>query len=746
MMEKHVAGEATSMNRRWRRRLAGVTAVVAATSAGLIAVPAVAGASTALNQVTQGTTGTVPTAGTPVKAATADIAVTATAVDQANGDVAEIAGNQVFLLVNKAGESATDFGLGTSGTLTQGDVYLIAGQGAPGWTATTSNGSKATTTIIGKPQQVTFDSSGNLLIASNATGEMNLIAVPSTAGNYYGFTGMQAGFTYFVAGFTPNNSTLPAAPAIKLPSALTVISLSATSGLVEGGAQDVALTTSTGVDLVNFATAQTLYGVSEAARSFTQVGGGGTATAVAGSQTLNALGSGTTAFAIQSPRVYADSKGNLWVGNDGQTQGSWVIPAATGKVTIDGVATTVTAGKAYKFSGNGISAKTTAPTSGAKANTTSISTIVGVSEDLAGNIVFLMGGSVATVTKINGAYVIANSTGKYYTQTMTAGDFYVLAGSATHALGKFKTPASVTVDPSGNLWIADSNAHILYELTGGPTGVAKAATTTTTSLSATPTSPQKQGTSVKFTATVSPKAAGTVKFTAGATTLGTVPVTTATGTTFVTETTLPVGTYTVTATFTPTLSTAFKGSSGTLPYKITTATAPGTTTYNTNPTTNTTPTTKGTDTIVQQIPKTGTFKLTVTKATVHLTRPKVSGATESSHGTLPGAQVTTTRNTVPGWTVSGQVGTFSSGTHTFPGSDLGWTPAVVSQTTPTSGVHAGAVVAPGTTPGLTSASTWAKATAGKGIGTTVLGAKLTLVIPSTTPPGTYTATFTVSAI
>jgi hypothetical protein len=27
-----------------------------------------------------------------------------------------------------------------------------------------------------------------------------------------------------------------------------------------------------------------------------------------------------------------------------------------------------------------------------------------------------------------------------------------------------------------------------------------------------------------------------------------------------------------------------------------------------------------------------------------------------------------------------------------------------------------------------------------------LGAKLTLVIPSTTPPGTYTATFTVSAI
>ena len=181
-------------------------------------------------------------------------------------------------------------------------------------------------------------------------------------------------------------------------------------------------------------------------------------------------------------------------------------------------------------------------------------------------------------------------------------------------------------------------------------------------------------------------------------------------------------------------------------YKITTATAPGTTTYNTNPTTNTTPTTKGTDTIVQQIPKTGTFKLTVTKATVHLTRPKVSGATESSHGTLPGAQVTTTRNTVPGWTVSGQVGTFSSGTHTFPGSDLGWTRAVVSPD------HTGDRRArrcgrrSGDHPRSDLGVDVGQGHSGQGHRDLVLGAKLTLVIPSTTPPGTYTATFTVSAI
>ena len=333
---------------------------------------------------------------------------------------------------------------------------------------------------------------------------------------------------------------------------LTVLSLSASSGLVKGGTQNLALTTAAGAFVLNFASStQSLYGQTLAAGSFTQVGGGGTATATAGAQTLNALGAGTTAFAIQSPRIYADSSGNLWVGNDGQTQGSWVLPATTGSVTIDGTSTPVTAGKAYKFAGNGTSAKTTPPTSGAKAVTTSISTIVGVTEDLAGNTVFLMGGSVQTVTKINGAYVVANSSGKYYTQTMTAGDFYVIAGSATHALGKFKTPASITGDSNGNLWITDSNAHILYELTGGPTGPALPATTTTVTSS--PSGNSVFGQSVTFTATVTGTAAptGTVTFKDGSTTLGTGTLATVSGAKKATfaASTLGVATHSITAVY-----------------------------------------------------------------------------------------------------------------------------------------------------------------------------------------------------
>jgi hypothetical protein len=732
-----------AMSHRCRRWLAGSTAVVAALAAALVALPAAqAGAATALTKVTKNT-GTIPTAGSPKVAATAKIAVIASAVDPANGDVAESNGNQVFLVVNATAEPATDFGIGTSGTLTKGDAYLLAGKGGAGWPTPLVDGTKAVTSDIGIPSLVAFDGNGNLVMAGKSTGRTYVSTVPVTTGSYYGFTSMTAGGLYFLAGNSVPGKTVPA-PGITLPTALTLVSINAGGGLAIGGVQNVVLGTTTALFYLNFtSSSQTPYGVTAAAGHSTQLAGGGTTTCHSGAQTAAVTGG----LPIVGPRLYSDTAGNLYVSNSNGTC-TWVLPKATGNLTVDGATTAVTVGTAYKFAGDGVAPFTTAPTLGSSAVTTSIAAIDGVTEDKAGNVVLTLNAGTGTRTTINGVYVVANSTGKYYTQTMHAGDVYLIAGGSHQLLGAFTLPTTPGVDSNGNLFFTDQGAHDLYELTGGPGGVAHTPTTTATTLGATPASPQKQGTSVKFTATVTPHAAGTVKFTAGATTLGTVPVTTANGQAFVNETTLTVGTYTIHAAYTPTTPATFAGSSATTPYKITTATAPGTTTYATTPTTGKTVNTSGTETITQTIPASGVFKLTVNDhAVVQMTRPKVNGATESSHGTLTPAQVTTSRNTVPGWTVSGQVGTFSSsGGHTFPGSDLGWTPAVLSQTTPASGVHFGPVVAPGVTPGLTAASTWAKATAGAGIGTTRLGAKLTLVIPSTTPPGTYHATFTVSAI
>jgi hypothetical protein len=743
MTEGSVAVTATRMNRRWRRQLAGVVAGVAALSAGLVIPIVTAGASTALTSVVQGSTGTTPTVGNPQPAATAKLStLSSSTVTPTTGDVAEVDGNQVFLLVEDSNEQATDYGIGTSGTLIQGDVYLVAGNGEPGWTsqtsdaATASNPVKATTTIIGKPQVATFDASGNLLIGSNATGEANVVAIPKTTGAAYGFSSMTAGEPYFIAGFTPSTSGNPPAPAIKLPSAITFTSLAASSGIKVGSTQDVVVGTATGVSLLNFSTSQTFYGTSEAASSYTAVAGGGTAACTSGAQNVPATGS--SSFAISTSRVFVDGSGNLYVGNASTTGCSWVLPKASGTLTLDGTSTSVTAGTAYKWAGDGTSPKTTAPTNGASAVTTSIGVVNGVTEDPAGNIVFLMGGSTQTTTKINGAYVIANSSGTYYGQNMTAGDFYTIAGSAAHTLGKFHSPDSIGSDSTGNLWITDANTHTLYELTGGPTQPYRAPTATTTSLTTSPSGSVQSGTPVTLKATVSPTAAaGKVQFFDGTTSLGTKTV--VSGKATLTTSALPEGTQALKAVFTPTHPATYASSTSSVVHLD--VYGAGTTPTTTKPVSTT-----GGETVTQTVPANGKFKLTVpATARVTLTKPVRSGNTESSTGTLDSVTVTDTRNTVPGWTVSGQVSNFTDSGQSFPGKDLGWTPKVTSQTTGQTAT-AGATVAPGSTPGLAAASTWANALAGKGLGTATLGAGLHLVIPYITKPGTYKATFTVSAI
>jgi hypothetical protein len=106
---------------------------------------------------------------------------------------------------------------------------------------------------------------------------------------------------------------------------------------------------------------------------------------------------------------------------------------------------------------------------------------------------------------------------------------------------------------------------------------APALTATTTTLTASPSSPQLAGTSVTLTATINPSAGGTVQFKSGATAIGS-PVAVSGGTAQVTTTTLAVGADSLSAVFTPSASSAFSGSTGTLTYTITAPPATGTTT------------------------------------------------------------------------------------------------------------------------------------------------------------------------
>jgi surface-anchored protein len=125
-----------------------------------------------------------------------------------------------------------------------------------------------------------------------------------------------------------------------------------------------------------------------------------------------------------------------------------------------------------------------------------------------------------------------------------------------------------------------------------------------------------------------------------------------------------------------------------------------------------------------------------------------SGDRLASDGSLRPITVTDTRPTRPGWNVSGQVTDFATSTgDRFSGHCLGWTPTVLTSA-PQQNVVPGATVAPGFPdgPGLAAGATLATAAPGTGLGTARLGGELRLELPTQTPPGTYRAVLTLTAI
>lgn len=116
----------------------------------------------------------------------------------------------------------------------------------------------------------------------------------------------------------------------------------------------------------------------------------------------------------------------------------------------------------------------------------------------------------------------------------------------------------------------------------------------------------------------------------------------------------------------------------------------------------------------------------------------------TSTGTLPNVTVQDDRVVShPGWTLSATVADFA-GPQTIDKKQLGWTPAVVTAGTTSTGAVAGAALSAGS-------ANWgsaklAAAPSGAGLGTTVLGANLTFVAPGDAPAGTYTSKMTLTLV
>lgn len=123
----------------------------------------------------------------------------------------------------------------------------------------------------------------------------------------------------------------------------------------------------------------------------------------------------------------------------------------------------------------------------------------------------------------------------------------------------------------------------------------------------------------------------------------------------------------------------------------------------------------------------------------------VSGSSATAAATP--VVVSDTRNTYPGWSVSGQAADFSgSGAAagaSISGNQLGWAP---TSTSLAARVTLGDVVAPGA-PGLgVTPAVLASAPAGSGFGASQLGADLTLAVPPEATVGGYTGSLSVTAV
>jgi hypothetical protein len=347
----------------------------------------------------------------------------------------------------------------------------------------------------------------------------------------------------------------------------------------------------------------------------------------------------------------------------------------------------------------------------------------------------------APAAPITNATLLGNMSGLLGSSNITPG------GTVEWAVGCFTGAGGTgSVVYVQSTFVTEDAAGANYSTSATPPVI----TTTTTSLVATP-----NPVAVGATATLTAHVAGTGG-TGGASPAGTVqfencptpstctninaavPVNTGGVATAATTTTsfATAGSVNLAAVFVPSSPATVQGSTGTFSLAVGSQLAGGTNPVSINVT----------------VPSTGTLSVTVGAGSVTLT-PASPATTpdETATGTFNTVTISDSRNTFPGWSVSGQESVFTGpGTNTIPANSLGWTPAFVGSAA--GGAIIGAPVAPlgantgNTGPGLGTAATLVQAHAPNGFGTNTVNAALLLDIPSSTPPGAYAGTLTVTYV
>ncbi|MHA6762213.1 Ig-like domain repeat protein [Streptacidiphilus sp. PAMC 29251] len=353
--------------------------------------------------------------------------------------------------------------------------------------------------------------------------------------------------------------------------------------------------------------------------------------------------------------------------------------------------------------------------SGSAASGASVTLTAAVSPSAPGTVQFLDG-----TTPLGSPVPVTAGAASLSTPALTVGAHQlsaVFTSSSTSFSGSTSAATPYTVSPAG-------------------------AVATSTALAITPSGSAAAGSGVTLTSTTNPSAAaGSVTFTDAGTgaVLGTQAV--SGGSASITVSTLAEGDHNLTASFTPTDSTAYQASVSTaVPFTVTAAGGgtPG----------GPTPGSENINTTVAP----GALALSVAGSNVNLP-PLTLNTTStlySAAGPIQTVTVTDTRAGAPGWALSGQVADFTSPAGTISAQNLGWAPNLVNKGDGLK-VNLGGTVAPAPgvasgdsgALGLKSSRTLATAT---GLGTAQIGADLSLVAPTSTAAGAYTGVLTLTVM
>ncbi|MBU6429015.1 MAG: hypothetical protein KGR26_08395, partial [Cyanobacteria bacterium REEB65] len=332
------------------------------------------------------------------------------AIDPANGQLYTlVAGDDLILSLSANGLQSVVAGNGS---------YANLGDGGP-----------AAMALLSNPTAIALDPAGTLYIADNGH---NLVREVAPTGQMTTIAGNAT--NNLVGGCCTNLGGLPTANTVSNPTAITLDStgdlLIATSGSNDSYA------------LMIPRTSGTYYGVSISAGSIGIVAGMGQ--------------SGSTTYGSLANQQDLNNPGGLAVDSLGDLFISDTSNAVIRKVTPSG-AISVVAGNSGTFGFGG---------DGTPANSAGVKLYYpwGIAIDTLGNLYIADFSShvVRMVPVMNGIY---------YGVSMTAGDIYTIAGTPSTAgysgdggpatLATLDGPKSVTLDPAGNLYIADAFNNVV---------------------------------------------------------------------------------------------------------------------------------------------------------------------------------------------------------------------------------------------------------------------------------------------